>query len=371
MTSVPQTQTAWVATTRGPPSRVLQVNHDYPVPIPTKSGDVLVKIQAAALNPAGWKIMTMAPNFVWERPYIPEVDISGVVVDANESQFSNGDQVIGFISTAVQRSTRQGALSQYVSLPASQLVLKPSNRSFSSAAGIPLVGQTALQALRLAGFDVLHHRRERNEGTTPKTIFVNGGSTSVGIYTIQIAKSMGLRVVASASGRNEAFVRGLGADEFIDYTVEPLHAYLTRKPPTPLFSLVLDAAALIDPSLYTHSEAYLDKSGMFISVGPWPFGRGWMACLLGTMKYLWAILQPGWAGGVKRSWKIISVTHRQADLQKLCEMVEAGTVCPVTDSAYDLNNVLDAYEQLMGGHAVGKVVVNVIPERGSQEGEWG
>lgn len=110
--------------------------------------------------------MTMAPNFVWERPYIPEVDVSGVVVDANESQFSNGDQVVGLISTAVQRSTHQGALSQYVFLPASQLVLKPSNQSFSSAAGIPTVGQTALQALRLAGFDVLRYRRGHNEGTT-------------------------------------------------------------------------------------------------------------------------------------------------------------------------------------------------------------
>lgn len=86
--------------------------------------------------------MTIAPNFVWERPYIPEVDVSGVVVDANESQFSNGDQVVGLISTAVQRSTHQGALSQYVFLPASQLVLKPSNQSFSSAAGIPTVGGT-------------------------------------------------------------------------------------------------------------------------------------------------------------------------------------------------------------------------------------
>lgn len=315
--------------------------------------------------------MTIAPNFVWERPYIPEVDVSGVVVDANESQFSNGDQVVGLISTAVQRSTHQGALSQYVFLPASQLVLKPSNQSFSSAAGIPTVGQTALQALRPAGFDVLRYRRGHNEGTTPKTIFVNGGSTSVGIYTIQIAKSMGLRVVASASGRNEAFVRGLGADEFIDYTTEPPHVYLTRNSPTPLFSLVLDAAALIDPSLYRHSEGFIDKSGMFISVGPWPFGRGWKAGLLGTMKYLWAVLQPGWAGGVKRSWKMITVTRRQADLQKLCEMVEAGTVRPVTDSTYDFNDVLDAYNQLMGGHVVGKVVVNVIPERGGQEGEGG
>lgn len=369
MTSIPQTQAAWIATARGPPSRVLQVNQDYPVPTPTKSGDVLVKIHAAALNPAGWKVMTIVPSFVWERPYIPEVDFSGVVVDANESQFSNGDQVVGLISAAVQRNTHQGALSQYVSLPASQLVPKPSNQPFSAAAGIPTAGQTALQALRLAGFDVLRYQREHNEGTTPKTIFVNGGSTSVGIYTIQIAKSMGLRVVASASGRNEAFVRGLGADEFIDYTTEPLHVYLTRNPPTPPFSLVLDAAALIDPSLYRHSGGFLDKSGMFISVGPWPFGRGWKAGLVGTMKYLWAVLQPGWAGGVKRSWKMINVTNRQADLQKLCDMIEAGTIRPVTDSTYDFNDVLDAYNQLMGGHVVGKVVVNVIPERGGQEGE--
>ncbi len=128
-------------------------------------------------------------------------------------------------------STKEGALQQYACVPAANLVHKPDNVKFTEAAGFALAGETAWQAM----FDCGHFE-------VGQTVFINGGSSAVGAYAIQFAKAKGVaRIVASASGKNEEFVRSLGADEFIDYTKRPLHEYLSENPPSPKFHLILDA----------------------------------------------------------------------------------------------------------------------------------
>ena len=87
-------------------------------------------------------------------------------------------------------------------MPTDYFVLRPSNISPVQAAGITLAGLTAYQAL-------IHVGKLEAE----QTVFVNGGSSSVGAFAIQIAKAKGAHVVATASGKNEAFVRKMGADE--------------------------------------------------------------------------------------------------------------------------------------------------------------
>lgn len=91
-------------------------------------------------------------------------------------------------------------------MSASNLILRPPNVTATEAAGITLTAQTAYQAL------VEMARIEPGQA-----VFINGGSTAVGAFAIQIAKAKGCRVVASASGKNEEFVRGLGADEVRKY----------------------------------------------------------------------------------------------------------------------------------------------------------
>lgn len=98
--------------------------------------------------------------------------------------------------------TRQGALAEYVSAPAKNVARRPENITPVQACGITLAGTTAWQALfDLGGLE---------EG---QTVFVNGGSTAVGSYAIQFAKAKGCRVIATASGKNEEYVRRMGADE--------------------------------------------------------------------------------------------------------------------------------------------------------------
>ncbi|KAK0449774.1 uncharacterized protein EV420DRAFT_764194 [Desarmillaria tabescens] len=140
------------------------------------------------------------------------------------------------------------------------LIRRPQNITPIEAAGVTSAAETAWQALFghcCAGFE------------PGQTIFINGGSSSVGAFAIQIAKAKGAaRVVASASGQNEEFVKSLGADEFIDYTKQPLHEYLTQNPPSPKFHIIFDAVAVKDPIL-VHVQSCLPCAG-------WNFCFNWL-----------------------------------------------------------------------------------------------
>jgi len=110
--------------------------------------------------------------------------------------------LLAFLHTALQRATRQGALAEYIKVPADHICICPPNLTPVEAAGITLASLTAYQALK----GIADIQAEQ-------TVFINGGSTAVGTYAIQYAKSKGAKVVATASGKNEEFVRKLGADE--------------------------------------------------------------------------------------------------------------------------------------------------------------
>lgn len=146
--------------------------------------------------------MKWLPNSFIKR--ISESDLAGEVVDPNGSEFQIGDQVFGFIDVGHAFKTRQGSMTSYAFVPANNLVHRPSNISPVEAAGLTLAGLTAYQGI----FDF-------SQLEPGQTIFINGGSTAVGAFAIQFAKVKGCRVVASASGKNEKFVRDLGADEVI------------------------------------------------------------------------------------------------------------------------------------------------------------
>lgn len=98
--------------------------------------------------------------------------------------------------------TGYGALGEYTTVPADYIARRPPNVTPIEAAGITLTSVTAYRALFTSC-----------ELEAGQTVFINGGSTAVGIFAIQIAKAKGIRVVVSASARNEEFVRKLGADE--------------------------------------------------------------------------------------------------------------------------------------------------------------
>ncbi|OSD03381.1 NAD-P-binding protein [Trametes coccinea BRFM310] len=343
---LPKTQRSWRITGKGEPAKVLKLASDTPVPAKLKKGEVLVKVQAAALNPVGYKTMGLVPGLILRRVQAAEYDLTGVVVDGNNTVLKEGDQVFGWIPVPVSLSTGQGALQQYARVPAIGLALRPPNVTPTQAAGFGIAGLTAYQALE----GVAHIK----EG---QSVFVNGGSTAVGAFAIQLAKARGAkRVGASASAKNEEFVRRQGADEFFDYTKSPLHEQLAAANPTPKYDVFLEAVGLLDPTLFLKSEAYLDPHGVFISVGPQGSGIGNYAHFVWTV-----LLKPGFLGGVRRKWKLVSVKPVEKDLKEFAKLVEEGKIKPLVDSVYEFEDVLEAYEKVMSKRATGKIVVKVDP----------
>ncbi|GHO78025.1 hypothetical protein KSD_57960 [Ktedonobacter sp. SOSP1-85] len=135
-------------------------------------------------------------------PFIPGNDLSGEIaaVGPDVTAFQVGDLVYGL--------TMNGATyAEYTVADASQLAQKPSFMDHIQAAGMPLAALTAWQAL----FD--HGHLEAGQ-----VVLINGASGGVGHFAVQFAKMRGARVIGVASGRNAAFLRELGVDQFIDYT---------------------------------------------------------------------------------------------------------------------------------------------------------
>lgn len=149
--------------------------------------------------------MRLLPNSLFCR--IAENDFAGEIVDPNGcDRFKVGDQVFGTISSRVSLSTRHGALAQYIFGLAETVVHRPESIPANEASGITIVAVTAHRAL----FDV-------GKLQSGQKVFINGGSTSVGIYAIQFAKAIGCEVHASASGKNEDFLKSLGVDKVLEY----------------------------------------------------------------------------------------------------------------------------------------------------------
>ncbi|KAJ3530617.1 hypothetical protein NMY22_g8500 [Coprinellus aureogranulatus] len=355
--TIPDVQKAWVSVRKGKPKDSLEFKTDWPVKKPLAPGEVLIKVHAAALNPVGYKLMKLLPNFIARRPYVPEADFSGTVVDSNDSkEFKVGDEVFGWILFNTQRVTKQGALAEYIAVPDSFIVKRPSNISEIEAAGVTLTAMTALQALNQAGLE---------EG---QTLFVNGGSTAVGAYAIQFAKIRGAKVVATASGKNEEYVRKMGADEFIDYTkVGALHTHLKENPPHARYNVILEAVGQFDPSLYTHSQKYLAPNGIFISVGPQP-NKYNLTALSQFLRLAGAKIFPSLLTGIKPSYKIVIADPKKVEdlkfVQKCLEEGEehmctisshpagvtqrmAGKIKPSVDSVHSFEDVFPAYEKIM------------------------
>lgn len=153
--------------------------------------------------------MRLVPNSFFKR--ISEHDFAGEVVDANgEPRFEVGDQVFGAISLGESFRSGQGALAQYAYVSAKTITHRPEDISPIEASGIAIVAMTAYTALYQVG------KLEAGQ-----RIFINGGTTSVGIYAIQFAKALGCKVYASASGKNEEFLKSLGVDEVRIHQTQP------------------------------------------------------------------------------------------------------------------------------------------------------
>jgi NADPH:quinone reductase-like Zn-dependent oxidoreductase len=176
---------------------------EVPRPRPASS-EVLVRVVAAGLNPADW-VTRAGEGLPFTPPFTLGWDVCGVVeeVGGEVGRFSPGDVVFGMPRFPEQARTHAA----YVTAPAAQLARKPDALSAAEAGGLPLTGLTAWQILT----------RTAPVGPGDRVLITAAGG-GVGHLAVQVAKSRGAYVIASARGSRHGFLRELGADEVVDYT---------------------------------------------------------------------------------------------------------------------------------------------------------
>ncbi|KAM0815706.1 putative Enoyl reductase (ER) domain-containing protein [Seiridium cardinale] len=176
---------------------------EVPIPVPGE-GEILVKVHYAAQNPTDWKAVAAATP-----GKVVGCDFAGTVYNVNGSSWREGQRVSGF----VQGTTNRGAFAEYVVIEASLVYPIPDSVSYQDAAVIPLAFATAAQAL----FQRLSLPEPSKPAKSAFPVLINGGTSSVGKYAVQLAKRAGLYVIATASKKNHDLVTTLGADAVIDY----------------------------------------------------------------------------------------------------------------------------------------------------------
>ena len=175
---------------------------EQPDPVPA-AGEALIRIHAASVNAADWKMRAGQYGAAIGFPHVPGRDFSGVVIQG-AGGFEAGDAVFG-----VCEVPREGSYAEKIAIRAAIVARKPQELSHAQCAAVGLAGLTALVSLE----ETL--KLERGE-----TILIHGGAGGVGGFAVALAKHLGARVIATASAANHAYVRSLGADELIDYRSE-------------------------------------------------------------------------------------------------------------------------------------------------------
>ena len=190
----------------GPPAS-LYVG-EAPEPHPA-AGEVRVKVHAAGLNPADFKLANRGIER-WIYPHILGLDVAGVIDALGDgvTQWRVGDAVYyhGDLS-------KPGGFAEWAIAPAQAISPMPPSLSFTESAALPCAGFTAYQSL--------HRKLHVQRG---QTILVQAGAGGVGGFAVQLAAIAGLRVIATCSAGNFDWVRQLGAAEVIDYQTQDVPA---------------------------------------------------------------------------------------------------------------------------------------------------
>ena len=325
---VPATMRAAVARRYGPPDVVGVEEVATPSP---GSDEVLVRVEASSLNALDWHYLTGTPYFMrlmsgLRRPKrtVFGADVAGVVVAVGNAvrNLKPGDAVFG--------QCGRGGCSGYVTVQADNVVRKPDGLSFQAAAAAPVAALTALQGLRTHGKVMAGDR-----------VLVNGAAGGVGTFAVQLAVALGGEVTAVCSTKNVDMVRGLGATEVIDYTVDDF----------------VDGGARFDVMF----DNVGNRSGAECVKVLKPHAR--YVAITGPMRNQWIDPLPHLLRTALRfrrssaSFHQFTASANADDLAFLAGLLERGSVTSVIDRVIGLDEVADALGELMKGHVRAKIVV--------------
>ncbi len=329
----------------------LEYVEDFPKP-EIKEDEVLVRVKAVALNHLDIWVRMGALAVKPELPHILGADVSGVVerVGTLVRNVKEGDEVIlaPGLSCGVCHECQsgrdnlckdydilglktRGGYAQYVKVPARNVIKKPSNLSFEESASYPLTYLTVWNALVVKGGIKPHSR-----------VLIWAGSSGVGVAGIQIAKLMGAFVIATAGSEEKAErCKELGADVVIDHYKEDVPKRV-REIFKEGVDIVMDH---VGERTFIKSVESLKKGGRLVFFGT---TTGSNANL--DIRYVFV-----------REIELLGVyMGSRADLFKITQLMERGSLKPIVDRVFDLKEAGQAHEYLESSKHFGKVVLRVV-----------
>lgn len=314
------------------------------VPDPViEARDVLVRVSAASINPLDKMVRNGEFKLLlkYKTPFVLGHDLAGVVtrVGAEVRDYKVGDEVY-----ARPRDLRIGAFAEFIAVDHADIALKPKSLTMEQSAAIPLVALASWQALA-----------ELAQLRSGQKVLIHAGAGGLGSTAIQVAKHLGAYVATTANGKDADKVRGLGADEVIDYTKTNFAASLSG------YDVVLDS---LGGDNLTKSLTVLKLGGLAISVvGPPDPG---FAVQVGQplLKLVMTLLSRKVRAQARKLGVRYSFFFMRADgaqLKTLAALYDAGTLRPVLDRTFPFDETLDAMAYVEQGRAKGKIVVTMPP----------
>jgi NADPH:quinone reductase-like Zn-dependent oxidoreductase len=302
-------------------SDVIEVNKSTPSPNDPSSGKVLVKVKAAGINPIDWKIREgyMKQMIPLQFPSTMGMDFSGVIEKVGDgiADFKQGDEVYGQASVTKGGT---GAFAEMALANADTVAFKPKTLDHQEAAGLPLTGVSAWQALV-----------ETIGLTKDQKILIHGGAGGIGSIAIQLAKQIGAHVATTVSTNDIEFAKELGADDVVDYKTQRFEDMLHD------YDAVFDT---VGGDTFTRSFKVLKRgSGIIVSMLEQPNQD-----LMGQY-------------GVKAISQLTQVNRDR--LTKLAQWVDQNNIHVNVDRTFGLEDTAKALDYQKDVHPRGKVVLAI------------
>jgi len=307
-------------------------------PVP-KEDEVLIKVHAVTASTPDTELRRLKLPLLFAIPIrlyagfikparikILGTEFAGEVVSIGKdvTQYQPGDQVFGYTGLGMGTYAEYVCLSEKPSALASVMGKRPTNITYEEAAAVPFGGLEALHALRQANI-------QRGQ----KVLIVGAGG-SIGTYSVQLARHYGAEVTGVDKKGKLEMLRSIGSDHVIDYAQEDF----TRNGKT--YDVILDT---IGKSSFSRSLRSLKENGTYLNARPGLFGRirmRWIAKNINKRVITWT------AG------------YTVKNLVALTELIEAGTIKPVIDRRYPLEQAAEAHRYVDTGEKKGNVVITVV-----------
>ena len=314
---------------------------DVPVP---DDNEILIQVYSAALNPVDWKISMgyLAAIFKQTLPQVLGYDFAGIVVgvgSAVSNDKNNGLKVGTRVAGMLTLLCNNGCFAEYVTCSPENVAILNDKLSFDMGAGIPLVTLTSYQAL------TNYTNIGKNGQGKNQKILVLGGSSSTGMAALQIARNLGVGVIATTSSQEE-LCKKHGATKVYNYKDKNAPAWYDDLK-NGEFDIIYDCVGKNDS--WQKAQYVLKKEGgHFITIAGNPVKPDSKDIKDENEKNTYKFFIIGKPEGIRDLFEMVN--HGKLDVQ-----IDE-------DSPYTLDKVFDMFQKSIDRTAHGKLILRFCQE---------